>query len=1351
MSEESIATRYSLVGALPEVKDLLNKFISDSSFSSEINLAFSLSSPQESDRARGIISQWLATEDILPKVEIVSRTLINGALGAYAAETDTIYLSQEFLNQNKNNPTAIRNVLLEELGHALSHRLDPEDAPGDEGEIFSLLVRDEEITPETLAELQTEDDTATVTLNNQNIEIEQAQAGINPAFDLIGLTDLRNDPNFAGIDGTGFDVVVIDSGLDRTHPLLDGNYRFGIDYIDDDIDPNDLVDHGTHVSGIIGAENENIGVAPDVGLIGLKVSESIQIDNLAVLESLQWVLGEVRNPDSEYNIVAVNLSLGGGFYNSPNQPNSQYENERRRLIEDLEAEGIVVVAAAGNDYDFKPDSNGNFQNSQGDSFAPNQEPNLGAPAIYSTIAVGAVWKNDRNLFGSYSNRQVPGADRIAVFSQRLSAENFIFAPGVEIESIKVGGGTTYQNGTSQASPHVAGAVALLQEIAAQYNTRLTPEQIRDYLINNADIIFDGDDEEDDLLFEIKNTTDENGNNAAYPRINIHRAAIALREDLEAISNLPERGLGDVNGTIFAPIQGPVLSGSAESSRSATFAGNIGLDGSENPVGSNDVDIYRFSVQTPGNVSFQLEPFDSNSNFVGNLRLFDTAGNGIALSGSNGIFNANLGAAEYYLGVSGRNNTNYDPTVADSGNAATSTGNYSLTFNLNNNDPNGIISGAIDVSLGSDREPLIFNGILGQDYGETVTAADVDLYRITTPDNGRLRIDIDTPYPTNFTDSYLRLFNENGEELFFTSNNQLVASDNDSAPGEVEKQVRGTGATVLVNDEDTTTLVNGETDEDGNYQPGNYGHTTDSYLSFRVERGVTYYIGVSDASNQEYNPTSLENRSTSDAGGQYEFIATFINDDVNGSITQCTTNTPLPTNGLRASIGNDGDSNIGDKDVDFYRINSPTAGILEIDLDSETATSITNSVDSVVVLFDAEGNRLGLNDDTDTQDARLRYQIEADTNYYVAVTGFGNQDFEPFALGSGSGGDTGEYIFNSRLLPLDAASSISNDTINSNIRDVALNETVSGFIGEDSGYIIGAEDVDIFRFVAADDGVIAIRVGANEEYSADTFLRLFDASGNELGFNDDENSQTRGSLLLAEVEADTEYYIGINGFSEQARNYDPLTGVGTAPGSQGNYTLSITNAEDLSENSITEEEFVNNPQQYMSAIRDFDGVDLGGAEFWRLLGSVDIQGDGDEEYILINSQIGRWATVGVNENGLIDFLNNGQGGDTRVVGIYIDPQVEAGIVEAGSPFDSQIRFQNDLNDDNLELLAADDYDGDGLQEAYFRLGDGTAVLHAYMEADGNIQYANYQSASDLQQYMNDNGINESVWGEWLSNS
>ncbi|MGF1539523.1 MAG: matrixin family metalloprotease [Pleurocapsa sp.] len=177
--------------------------------------------------------------------------------------------------------------------------------------------------------------------------------------------------------------------------------------------------------------------------------------------------------------------------------------------------------------------------------------------------------------------------------------------------------------------------------------------------------------------------------------------------------------------------------------------------------------------------------------------------------------------------------------------------------------------------------------------------------------------------------------------------------------------------------------------------------------------------------------------------------------------------------------------------------------------------------------------------------------------------------------------------------------------------------------------------------------------------------------------------------------------------------------------------------------------IDNPTEYMRFIRDFDGNDLGAYDNWKNLGSIDVQGDGDLEYVFVNPTIGRWATVG-DIGGRVDFSLHGQGGDTRIVGIYRDPLIDAGIVEAGSPFDSQRRFQNDLYIDNLILIpdSARDYDGDGLSEMYFELVDGTAVLHAYMHADGNIQYANYQSAEDLETYMTANDIDSSVWSDWI---
>jgi hypothetical protein len=177
------------------------------------------------------------------------------------------------------------------------------------------------------------------------------------------------------------------------------------------------------------------------------------------------------------------------------------------------------------------------------------------------------------------------------------------------------------------------------------------------------------------------------------------------------------------------------------------------------------------------------------------------------------------------------------------------------------------------------------------------------------------------------------------------------------------------------------------------------------------------------------------------------------------------------------------------------------------------------------------------------------------------------------------------------------------------------------------------------------------------------------------------------------------------------------------------------------------DFKKEPNKYMESIRDYDGNNLGGASSWKLLGDVDIQGDGDLESILVNPEIGRFASVGA-VNGNIDFTKYGLNGDTRVVGIYIDPTLKNSPQNIGGPFDSQRRFQNDLRNDNLKLLAAGDYNKDGFQDLYFKLGDGSAVLRALMFKDGNIQYANYQSKTDLTKFMTDNKVDSSVWGGWI---
>ena len=101
--------------------------------------------------------------------------------------------------------------------------------------------------------------------------------------------------------------------------------------------------------------------------------------------------------------------------------------------------------------------------------------------------------------------------------------------------------------------------------------------------------------------------------------------------------------------------------------------------------------------------------------------------------------------------------------------------------------------------------------------------------------------------------------------------------------------------------------------------------------------------------------------------------------------------------------------------------------------------------------------------------------------------------------------------------------------------------------------------------------------------------------------------------------------------------------------------------------------------------DYNGNPLGATGQWNLLGLASVQPGAAPSYILVDPTTGRWAEVAVQANGAINFQNYGQNGDTRVVGIYIDPLVTAGIVAAGSPDDLQVRFLSDVENNNLNLL------------------------------------------------------------------
>jgi len=171
---------------------------------------------------------------------------------------------------------------------------------------------------------------------------------------------------------------------------------------------------------------------------------------------------------------------------------------------------------------------------------------------------------------------------------------------------------------------------------------------------------------------------------------------------------------------------------------------------------------------------------------------------------------------------------------------------------------------------------------------------------------------------------------------------------------------------------------------------------------------------------------------------------------------------------------------------------------------------------------------------------------------------------------------------------------------------------------------------------------------------------------------------------------------------------------------------------------------------LHGLRSFDANANGNATIanaYRYQDNADVNRDGLSEAIFTNRASGRWATVGIDPiTGNIDYSDHGAGGSTRVVGIYIDPLIAEGEANGGlllsgemapvrfGPFDSQARFQNDLRIGNLTLRSSGDFNGDGLQELYWKLNDGTAYLRTSLHADGNIQYGNYQNEDQMRSYL-----------------
>lgn len=244
--------------------------------------------------------------------------------------------------------------------------------------------------------------------------------------------------------GNGVVVAVIDTGIDYTHPDLSGRmWRnpgeilngidddgngiiddfYGANFYEGNGDPNEGngTTHGTHCAGTIGASGNNrigvSGVAPEVQLMAIRFLGP-RGSTLGAIRAVNYV-NEMKQVYG-VNIVASSNSWGGGGYNST----------LKNAINTAGDLGIVFIAAAGN-------SN---LDTDARAFYPQGYPSTNIISVASHTSSGS-----RSSFSNYGATTVD-----------------ISAPGSSIYSTYPGNTYRYLSGTSMATPHVSGAVAVLR-------------------------------------------------------------------------------------------------------------------------------------------------------------------------------------------------------------------------------------------------------------------------------------------------------------------------------------------------------------------------------------------------------------------------------------------------------------------------------------------------------------------------------------------------------------------------------------------------------------------------------------------------------------------------------------------------------------------------------------------------------------------------------------------------------------------------------------------------------------------------------------------------------------------------
>lgn len=267
-----------------------------------------------------------------------------------------------------------------------------------------------------------------------------------------GVQRIGAAPGTLTFEGTGVGVAIVDTGVDMNNADLSVSTHcfdsFGVNC-------QDALGHGTHVAGIVAANNNNldvVGVAPAATIYSVKVIDDSGAGNdSTMMAGLDWLVQNANLVTPSIKVVNMSIGRSGTVDDNP---------ALHQLVQTLEGMGITIVVSAGND--------------------ANVEVDTQIPAAYPEVisVASSTARDGSNQCKSYSG--YIAIDSASSFTTDGAAVS-ISAPGgqrenitrnctislVGIVSLKIGGGTTQKSGTSMAAPHVSGVAALMYE-SGQY-------------------------------------------------------------------------------------------------------------------------------------------------------------------------------------------------------------------------------------------------------------------------------------------------------------------------------------------------------------------------------------------------------------------------------------------------------------------------------------------------------------------------------------------------------------------------------------------------------------------------------------------------------------------------------------------------------------------------------------------------------------------------------------------------------------------------------------------------------------------------------------------------------------------